>query len=63
MLPEDFRTARHALGLSQHQLAQTLRMGKWGFQTVGKWERGEAPIPGAVGIALELMVKTSGTGD
>lgn len=55
MTPADFRAARKALGLTQHELAEALRMGKWGFQTVGKWERGEVPVPGPVSVALELM--------
>lgn len=55
MTPTEFRTARKALGLTQHELAGALRMGKWGFQTVGKWERGEVPVPGPVSVALELM--------
>ena len=30
-------------------------MGKWGFQTVGMWERGESPIPGPVQVAMECL--------
>lgn len=57
MTPDEFRTARKSLGLTQHALAEALRMGKWGFQTVAKWEKGEAPIPGPVSVAIELMQK------
>lgn len=56
MTPADLRTARKALGLTQHGLASALRMGKWGFQSVAKWEKGEVPIPGPVAVAVELMV-------
>jgi DNA-binding transcriptional regulator YiaG len=56
MTPADLRAARHSLGLTQHGLAEVLRMGKWGFQSVAKWEKGEVPIPGPVAMAMELMV-------
>ena len=45
MEPADLRTARHALGLSQHALAEALGMGRWGWQTISKWENGRWPIP------------------
>lgn len=56
MTPSDLRTARKTLGLTQHGLAGALRMGKWGFQSVAKWEKGEIPIPGPVQVAVELML-------
>lgn len=56
MTPADFRAARSSLGLTQHELAEALRMGKWGFQTVGKWERGEQPVPGPAQVALECLL-------
>lgn len=28
-------------------------MGRWGFQSVGKWERGEKPIPPRVALAIK----------
>ena len=57
MTPADFRTARKRLGLTQHALAGALRMGKWGFQSVAKWEKGEIPVPGPVQVAVELMLE------
>lgn len=57
MTPADFRAARKSLGLTQHGLAEVLRMGKWGFQSVAKWENGEVPIPGSVQVAIELMAR------
>ena len=57
MTPADLRAAISTLGLTQHTLAETLRMGRWGFQSVGKWVRGEVPIPGPVQVAVELMLQ------
>lgn len=56
MTPDALRTARKSLGLTQHGLAEALRMGKWGFQSVAKWEKGENPIPGPAQVAIELML-------
>jgi transcriptional regulator with XRE-family HTH domain len=56
---EKLRTARKTLGLTQHGLADALRMGKWGFQSVAKWERGETAIPGPAQVAVELLVEQS----
>lgn len=60
MTPADFRTARKRLKLTQKGLAERLRMGKWGWQSVAKWERGEIPVPGPVQVALELMLAKEG---
>lgn len=60
MTPADFRNARKALGLTQHALAEALGMGRWGFQSVGKWERGESPIPRQIALAIHgLQAKDS----
>lgn len=53
MTPEEFRIARKDLGLTQHGVAEALGMGRWGFQSVGKWERGEKPIPQTVALAMK----------
>ena len=45
MKPDDLHTARKALGLTQHALAEALHMGKWGWQTISAWEGGRKPIP------------------
>lgn len=58
MTPANLRTARKRLGLTQHGLAEALRMGRWGFQSVAKWEKGEIPIPGPVAVAVELMLES-----
>lgn len=65
MTPADFRAARVALGerrglgrkLTQHEMAEALRLGKWGHQTVAKWEKGLNPIPGPITLAVECLLK------
>lgn len=56
LTPANFRAARNRLGLSQHEMAEALRMGKWGFQTILKWEKGKQPIPGPVTLAVECLL-------
>lgn len=59
MTPADFRIARKALGLTQKGLAEALRMGKHGWQTISKWESDsfEGAIPGPVQVAMECLLK------
>jgi len=57
MTPADFRSARNALGLTQHQMAEALQMGKHGWQTISGWENGNRPIPGPVAIAVRCLVE------
>jgi DNA-binding transcriptional regulator YiaG len=57
--PHDFRTARKALGLSQHALAEALGMGRWGWQTISKWENGRWPIPKNMPTKLERLTKNT----
>jgi len=59
MTPADLRTARRALGLSQHGLAEALRMGKHGHQTVSKWEADDNArgVPGPVQVAVECLMR------
>jgi DNA-binding transcriptional regulator YiaG len=59
MTPAEFRTARKALGLTQKGLAEALRMGKHGWQTISKWESDDfdGVIPGPVQVALECLLK------
>jgi DNA-binding transcriptional regulator YiaG len=38
-------------------LAKALRMGKWGWQTISKWESGDVPIPGPAQVAIELLMR------
>jgi transcriptional regulator with XRE-family HTH domain len=57
MTPDNLRTARKALGLTQRGLAEALRMGKWGWQTISKWENGSVPVPGPAQVAIEMLLK------
>lgn len=54
--PADLRAARKALGLTQHGLAEALRMGKNGWQSVSRWEQDGNTIPGPVQVAVEAML-------
>lgn len=56
MTPAEFRAARKTLGHTQKGLSIALRMGKHGWQSISKWERGETPVPGPVSLALEQLV-------
>lgn len=58
MTPADLRVARRTLGLTQHGLAEALRMGKHGWKSVGAWEsdRNVRGVPGPVQIAVELLL-------
>lgn len=56
MTPIQLRDARKSLGLSQHGLAEAMAMGKWGFQSVGKWERGEKPIPAHYILIVKMLL-------
>lgn len=57
MTADQFRTARKTLGHTQHSMADTLGMGRWGFQTVGKWESGKSPVPGPVAMLVERLLQ------
>lgn len=57
MTPTDVRAARKALGLSQHGLAEALRMGRSGWQSVGRWEKDGNTVPGPVQIAIECLLR------
>lgn len=63
MTPLELRTAMRALGHTQHSFAATMLMGKWGWQSVGKWVRGEVPIPGPVAVAVDLMLEMLSSGE
>jgi DNA-binding transcriptional regulator YiaG len=56
--PAELRQARKRLGLTQKGLAEALRMGTHGWQTVSKWEsdRNERGVPGPVAVAIEMML-------
>lgn len=56
MTPAALREARKRLGLTQHGLADALRMGKNGWQSVSRWEQDGNTIPGPVQVAVESML-------
>lgn len=55
MTPADFRSLRKSLGYTQKGLAEALRMGTHGWQTISKWEQDGASIPGPVAVAMEHL--------
>jgi DNA-binding transcriptional regulator YiaG len=56
MQPHEVRAARHALGMTQAQLADALRMAKDGARAVRRWETGAQPITGPASVAIEAML-------
>lgn len=56
MQPNDMKAARLSLGMSQRQLAETLRMGLDGGRAVRRWESGDRPISGPASVAIEAML-------
>jgi DNA-binding transcriptional regulator YiaG len=57
MTPADFRAARKTLRLTQKQMAEALRMGTHGWQTISKWEQDGSTIPGPVSVAVECLLQ------
>lgn len=66
MTPADLRAARERLGqtmgkgrkLTQRELAELLRMGRNGWQSISAWESDHDPrnAPGTVALAIELLI-------
>lgn len=50
--PAELKAARRALGLSTEGFARLVRVASG--RTVRRWEKGDAPIPGAVDVILIL---------
>jgi transcriptional regulator with XRE-family HTH domain len=57
MTPEELRTSRKRLGMTQAQLAEALQLGKDGKRAIRRWEMGERPISGPVTVAITLMLE------
>lgn len=57
MTNEEFRAARKALSHTQHSMAEALHMGRHGWQTISKWERGIWPVPGPVQVAISMLLE------
>ena len=53
MTPAQFKAIRHAAGMTQRQLAETLRISDG--RTVRRWEGGEREISGPVTILMEML--------
>lgn len=62
MTPAELRTARKALGLTQHGLAEALRMGTHGWQSVSRWEQDGNTVPGPVQVAVEMLIASRAPG-
>lgn len=55
MTREEFQAARTAAGLAtQEAVAAALEVDR---RTVGRWERGDVPVPGPVRVALRCMAR------
>lgn len=54
--PADLRNARKRLGLTQHGLAEALRMGKHGWQSISRWEQDGNTVPGPAQVAVEALL-------
>jgi transcriptional regulator with XRE-family HTH domain len=58
MTPADFRNARKALGLTQSQMAEALRLStKNGSRSIRIWEKEGNTVPGPVQVAVEFMLE------
>jgi len=65
MTPQQFKDARHKLGLSAQGMANALGMSTSSGRTVRRWEAGDRDIPGPVirviGFLLELQIDKART--
>jgi len=50
----ELKAARAALGLTQQQLADAIRISN--NRTIRAWESGSVPIPGPAQVLIEIMV-------
>jgi len=57
MTPDDLRTLRKRLGLTQAELAERLRNSE---RSIRRYEDGERDIPGPVQVAVEAMLREAG---
>jgi len=56
MTPEQFKSARRALGYSQQSLARQFGMGNNGGRTIRRWEALERPLSPVAAYAMQLML-------
>lgn len=57
MTPAQLRAARAAIGLSQAELAERLGVS---HRQLGRWERGQWPVPPAIALAVEALLQRAG---
>jgi transcriptional regulator with XRE-family HTH domain len=57
MTPDELKSARYQLGMTQAQLAKALELGNDGARAVRRWEKNERPISGPVAVAVRLMLE------
>ncbi len=55
MKPCEVKTARQKLGMTQRQLAETLRVGS--EAVIRSWESGRRPISGPATVAIEMLLQ------
>lgn len=60
MTAQEVRAARRALGMTQDQLANALRMGGDGKRAVRRWEAGDRHISGPASVAIKFMLEAAG---
>jgi len=58
--PAQFKAGRNALGLSQHAMARELCMGTHGWQSILRWEKDGATVPGPAQVAMRFMLRDAG---
>lgn len=60
MTPQELKSSRKRLGLTQAGLARALLMSQDnGGRTVRRWEAGTHPIPGPVELAIKWLLHKS----
>lgn len=57
MTPAEFRAARHALDLSQRDLAGVWSMGQNGERTIRRWEQGDVPVNPIAAYCIQMMLE------
>ena len=59
MTPEQFKSARNELSLSQADLAEVWSMGKNGGRTIRRWEAGDVPVNPVAAFCIKLMLDSA----
>jgi len=57
MTPQQFKEARHTLGLSCAKLADLWNMGEHGGRTIRRWESGDRPLNPVAAYCIGLMLE------